>query len=245
MIKPLTKVSKDGEVYSRPQEVVENIASALGLGLDAIRARLKEDDANADGYLKSECLVYLFREARDKGDDAMFNLIATALLSRCETILLSKRSNTSVRLHDDILAEFACLLANESSQQLDYYECRFNRAFRMHRLEMVRKEAKRCKKVETRAFGSSTSDADDEETHADEPACRSRESDDLARRELLDQLPPDLRKAVVLCEMGYPIESKDPSKDTVATLCGVSERTIHNWLKRAKVILPNPTKEST
>ncbi len=115
MIKPLTKVSKDGEVYSRPQEVEESIKSALGLDIEAIRARLREGDTNVGEYLNSECLVYLFREAREKGDDAMVNLIATALLSRCETILLSKRSKVSARFHDDILAEFACLLANDST----------------------------------------------------------------------------------------------------------------------------------
>ena len=243
MIRPLTKISKDGEVYSRPRGVEENIESAVRLGIEAIKARLKEEKPDSENYLKSECLVYLFREARSRRDDAMTNLLATALLTRCERILQSKLPKASEHFREDILAEFAVILANDSSNELDYYEVRFNDAFRTHRIGMVKKEIQRCKKVETQTFGTSTND-DEEEVHSDEPSCRPTESDDLIRNELLDQLPPDIQKAVVLCEMGYPIESNNPSKDTVAKLCGVSERTIHNWIKRAQMILPNPSKES-
>lgn len=243
MIRPLTKTSKDGEVYSRPKTVEKNIKSAIGLGIEVIKARLKEEKPRSENYLKSECLVYLFREARSSLDDVMANLLATALLTRCERILHSKLTKVSNRLHEDILADFAVILVNDSSSELDYYEVRFNHAFRTHRLEIVRTEVNRCEKVEAQKFGSSTND-DEEEVHSDEPSCQPKESDKLIRNELLDQLPPKIQKAVVLREMGYPIESNDPSEDTVATLCGVRERTIHNWIKKAQKILPNPSKES-
>ncbi len=242
MIKPLTKVTKEGKLYSRPRKVEDNIQSAIGLGIEAIRTRLNEVDPGADEFLKSECLVHLFRESRDKCDDTMSNLLAKALLIRCEVVLQSK---VSARLHEDILQEFALILASDSNDELDYYECRFNSAFRTHWLGIVRTEANRRKKVETRVFESAASDTDDEDAHTDEPSCRPTESDDLVRDELLDRLPPDIRKAVVLREMGYEIESPDPTADTVATRCGVTGRTIHNWLNKAKEILPNSSKEST
>jgi len=244
MIRPLTKTSKGGEVYSRPKSVEENIESAIGLGIEAIKARLKEEKSTSKDYVKSESLVYLFREARRNRDDAMANMLATALLTRCESVLKSKLTKVSNRLHEDILAEFAVLLANDGDSELDYYEVRFNHAFRTHRLEMVRTEVRRCKKVETQTFGASTVD-DDEDFHSDEPISDPTESDELIRSELLDELPPEIQRAVVLREMGYPIESKDSSKDTVATLCGVSERTIHNWIGKAKNILKAHCKEST
>lgn len=244
MIKPLTKISKTGEVYSRPRRVEENIESAVGLGIEAIKARLKEDNPDSENFLKSESLVYLFREALSRCDDVMTNVIATELLTRCERILRSKLSKSSEHFREDILSDFAVILANDSSNKLDYYEVRFNLAFRTHRLGMVRKEVERCEKIATKTFGTSTND-NEKETRSDEPICRPIESDDLIRDELLDQLPPDIQKAVVLREMGYPIESNDLSEKTVATLCGVSERTIHNWIKKAQKILPNPNKEST
>ena len=50
----------------------------------------------------------------------------------------------------------------------------------------------------------------------------------------INNLPPDERKAVVLCHlMGYEEESEDPEKTTAATLCGVTGRTIRNRLSRA------------
>jgi DNA-directed RNA polymerase specialized sigma24 family protein len=51
-------------------------------------------------------------------------------------------------------------------------------------------------------------------------------------------LPPDERKAVVLCHYyGFKEESEDPTEQTAATLCGVTGRTIRNRLTRALVKL--------
>lgn len=243
-MRPLTKTSQDGELYSRPMTVVENIESAIGIGIEAIRVRIKEENPQSESYLKSESLVYLFREARRNRDDAMANLLATELLIRCESILQSKLTKVGNRLHEDILAEFAVILANDDDSELDYYEVRFNHAFRTHRLGIVRTEVKRCQKVENQTFMASAND-EEEEFHSDEPIYAPTESDELIRSEVLDRLPPEIQKAVVLREMGYAIESRDSSEDTVATICGVRERTIHNWIKKAQSILKSHSKEST
>lgn len=59
-----------------------------------------------------------------------------------------------------------------------------------------------------------------------------------ARNELLDALPADIRRAVVLChEMGYEEESVDPTKITAATLCGVTGRTIRSRIRQAAAYL--------
>lgn len=243
MIRQLTKTSKVGEVYSRPKSVEKNIESAIGLGIEAIKARLKDDKPASEEYLKSESLVYLFREARNRRDDAMMNLLATALLDRCDRILQAKLPKSSDHLREDILAEFAVILANDTNNELDFYEARFNRAFRMHRLGCVKKEIKQRERFETTAFGTTTNE-DQEVVHSNEPQRRPTESEELIRSELLDLLPPEIQKAVVLREMGYPIESNYPSEETVATLCGVTERTIHNWIKKAQNMLKAPSKES-
>lgn len=242
MIKPLTKKNKKGDVYTRPKTVEENIESAIGLDIESIRARLKEEKSDSENYLKSECLVYLFRESRIRHDNAMINLLATALLARCDLILKAKLPQFSEQLREDILAEFAEILADGTNNNLDYYEVRFNRAFRTHRLEKTRTEINQNKRFVPTAFGTTMSD-DQEEAHSDEPLIQPTESDNLIKQELLDQLPTQIQKAVVLRSMGYPIESNDPTENTVAKLCGVSARTIHNWITEAQNILNTVNKE--
>lgn len=243
MTKPLTKTSRDRKVYSRPKSIEENIESAIGLGIEAIKARLKQVNPPSEDYLKSESLIYLFREARNRRDDAMMNLLAAALLGRCDHILKAKLPNSIDHFREDVLAEFSVILANDANEELDFYEVRFNLAFRRHRLSCIKKEINQRERFETTAFGTTTNE-DQEVVHSNEPQRRPTESEDLSRSELLDQLPPEIQKAVVLREMGYPIESNNPSEKTVATLCGVTERTIHNRIKKAQNILIATSKES-
>ena len=57
--------------------------------------------------------------------------------------------------------------------------------------------------------------------------------------EVIKSLPPDERDPLILRIMGYEEESEDPNKTTIASLCGVTGRTIRNRLKRAtKKLLP-------
>ena len=62
------------------------------------------------------------------------------------------------------------------------------------------------------------------------------EENALFRKDFLTaikNLPADEHQAVVLRIMGYDEESEDPKKRTIATICGVTGRTIRNRLKRA------------
>src|SRR5207245_2257592 len=53
-------------------------------------------------------------------------------------------------------------------------------------------------------------------------------------RTAVESLPADEREAVVLVYyLGHEVESNDKNKETAATICGVSGRTIFNRLARA------------
>jgi DNA-directed RNA polymerase specialized sigma24 family protein len=47
------------------------------------------------------------------------------------------------------------------------------------------------------------------------------------------RLPDDLRRVVDLWLDGYPIEAKDPNKESISSIVGVTPRTIRNRMSRA------------
>ena len=132
------------------------------------------------------------------------------------------------------LGEFAELFANDihgdDNNELDFYECRFNLSFKTLRIDIARREMSRSKREVCLSDLSNNDKTQALENYymirqlATQNAILPEDSSNL--RELLnaiDALPPNERKAVVLCHiMGYKEESDDPDKKTAATLCGVT-----------------------
>lgn len=244
MAQPLTKVKKNGERYARPPSVEANVDGVLREDAAGIRRRLLVADANDADYLKSECLVHMARELTRRGEIELRNTVVMALFIRGEAILKSKIDASQIpnaeELRETILQEFALLLASdgadENPDELDFFECKFNAAFRAFRIDILR----RSKRADSHAsLSTDAHDTEDEvRTNQDVPSRRGEQEDGLTRVELLDRLPQQLREAVILChEMGYEAESEDPEKITAAKLCKVSGRTIRDRLKKAKEIL--------
>jgi len=251
MAEPLTKRKKTGERYTRPPAVEANIDGALRQGSTSLQTRLAATDEASLDYLRSECLVYLIRRLTGSGDRQIRDSVALVLLGRCEKILRSKIDGSQVPnadcLREEILGEFALLLASDGTgdnpDELDYFECRFNRAFRFFRIDMVRAaedEMSGCEALPVEIRDSE----DDVRSNPHIPYSHATQAGELETADLLARLPPKVRKAFVLCQyLGYEAESDDPSKVTAATLCKVSGRTIRNWLKQAKEFLSRSLEE--
>ena len=144
MVRPLTKTNKDGVRYVRPQAVETEIKVALQEDRTALRRRLMVTDRRSPEYLRSECLVHLIRDALRRRDEDRLNEALPILLSRCEAILKAKIANSlpgADELREEVLSEFSELLASdgmgERPDELDFYECRFNMAFRTLRIDVV------------------------------------------------------------------------------------------------------------
>ncbi len=253
MARPLTKRNSDGNLYVRPERVEAQINKILSQKLATLKHRLTVTDAQLPNYLLSECLVYLIRNACRNNDDAILNAVFPILLTRCEKMLLAKIQDNELSnaayVREEVLGQFSELFATDGTEEnrdrLDYFECRFNLAFRAFYKDLIRSERTRLKRFRPLP---SQADAPESHTHKEIPArlieaLQSPEKTDSAALlkeiyEAIDTLPDDEREAVILCHvMGYKIESRNPDEVTVATICKVSGRTIRNRLSRAAVKL--------
>lgn len=219
-----------------------------GQNLDAVVRRAQIRDRESGQYLPSECLVYLIREAGRQGDDTAMTAILPLLLPRCEATLKGKIRREEFpdaeNVIEDILSEFALLFAADLTDPLsplDFFECRFNAAFKTFFLGYVRRERRRRKDlVEIPARDDPDDDRTDEEVLTTmsgdilRPWCEGRGQLSEELSDAISRLSADEQKVVVLrFFMGLPEESVDPVKPSIASLCRVTPRTVRNRLGKA------------
>ena len=248
MVRPLTKRRSNGELYTRPRVVEAQIDEALKLDLTALRHRLEISDRQTSGYLRPECLVHLIREAMRTGDQDRISPVLSEFLRRCEANLLTKIPDSvffdAESVREEVLGRFSELVASDGNganpDELDFFEVRFNLAFRTFRIDLVKKEKKRLKHIASLPLPSADEQGESSEDvlarlseAARIPATQESNVFLLELQEAIDALPPEERQAVGLSLMGYKEESQDPDAVTVATLCKCSGRTIRNRLTRA------------
>ena len=84
------------------------------------------------------------------------SILLPPLLARCEAMLIRKIPDRSrpnaIDIREEILGEFSVLFAEDGSgenpDQLDFFECRFNRAFRYFRIDFMRRLRADAKQME-------------------------------------------------------------------------------------------------
>jgi len=248
MARRLTKKNKDGVLYTRPAAIESIIDALAGKDLDSIKGRAEIRSPDSNQYVPSECLVFLIRDAGRRGDHAAMNALLPYLLARCEGRLKGKIQREEFadaeKIREDILGEFAVLFAADLTDprcRLDFYECRFNAAFRAFYLHYLRRErARREDLVEIPARDDPEDDRTDEEmleTMSGEilrPWFQKRGQFSQEMKDAIVRLPEDERKAVVLhYYFGLPEDSIDRAKLSVASRCGVTGKTVRNRLGRA------------
>ncbi len=250
MARPLIKKNQNGEQYTRPPGIETKIDEALGQDVGTLVKRSRVTDSYSPDYLPSECLVHIIRDAIRRGDDRVATALVPLLINRCETNLrltvLDGQVPSAETVREDILSSFALMFAEDGTDghegELDYYECKFGRAFRTLRIDYVRSEFSRRRELTdlpepTNEEGESSFDSDVLARLSRMARTKPAQEDRIYLPQVLkavNDLPPDERRAVVLCRLlGYDAESNDPAKRTAATICDVEGRTIRNRLSRA------------
>lgn len=242
MARSLTKSDRTGKPYVRPANVEANIDGVLALSASDLADRLAIRDPKSSDYIMSESLVHLIRRAIEASDERISGCVLPVLLRRCERQMQNMLTGNGIdrsSLCEEVLSAFSELLARDGngSSELDFYECRFNQAFRFFRLDILKAEKTRISRNlhlpeqgeahTSREINRAISAAFDSDTPEDH----------VLSRELLhaiDQLPAEERRALVLVKLlGFDTESADQTKTTAATLCGVSGRTIRTRLSTA------------
>lgn len=251
MAPPLTKINAQGSVYTRPPKVEAQIDEVALLSPTELKLRLDVTKPEKDGFLRSETLVHLLRSGIATDNMATLNAILPVLLKRCENTLkgkIFKSFPAAEELCEDILGVFAELLASDGAgdipDELDFFECRFNLAFRTFWIDHANLEVMHLGGLVAVEIEEGLDEvlADDvclkdisDSLHHDTPEAHLRMQRLLGA---IDTLPEKERDAVVLVYiMGFKEESKDPDEETAATKCRCTGRTIRNRLASAAVKL--------
>ena len=252
MARPLTNTKAEGALYTRPPAVEAQIDEAVCLSRSELQTRLLVADRNAPGYLRSECLVHLVRQGRRSDDQRLMSAVLPILLGRCEANLLVKVPDggmpDAAGLRQEILEDLTDLFVTDGTgdfpDELDFFECRFNKAFRALRIDAVRRDVRRRKREIPVVDLPASEAASEPDAYEDAFARLSDAFKTLPTQEwdvfrepfakAIEALPDNERDAVILVHvLGYKEESEDPGEETAATRCNCTGRTIRNRLTRA------------
>ncbi len=245
-IRELTHRNRDGVLYRREAAVEEQIAAALTLAPAALIERVHINDADAPGYLREECLVYLLREYAYAGETALVAALGEALLARCTGYIAGKLYALGPVARDDAFGEVVAslfdLILDLESDRGDFLQVRFWVVLERLVVSTFGRQAREIARAQRQVSLSALpgADGDDEERRVAaapealaEPALPLDQA--LLYREALGTLDEPYRTAFVLRYYeGWPIEDQDPTVPTISRYFAKTPRTIRNWMAAAE-----------
>lgn len=244
MARPLRKHKLDGTLYFRRDKVDAEIRSLAGISAAELERRADLWQVGDPGFVSPEALLYFVRNAaagahRDKLTEKLLLRVARRVPSAADaggkTVSLTK-----MNIREDVRDHFVDLLLSDRKQyddRLDYYEVNFNGAVAADR----RDANDRHWKHENRTAELETEDgevsAQVESAVGDYDPFDVDELDKKDYRFLLneeiDSLPEFQRRIVVMWRQDIPIESNDPSVESISKVLGKSEKTIRTHRDKA------------
>lgn len=245
MVHPLRKIKLDGTLYRRRPAVEAEIQELAAISTSELEYRASILSRSSSEFVSPEALVHFVRNAeagthRERLTERLlhrvFRLVPSAEGSGGGTVSLTK---TNIR--DDVVDHFIDLLLSDRAtydDRLDYYEINFNSAIAKDRKDASGRHWKRENRNEE--LGA------DEEADVEEAAIGGiggydpfdpheldRKIYRLRLDEAIDSLPELQRRIVEMWRQEIPIDSQDPSVETISKVLGKSEKTIRTHRDKA------------
>jgi hypothetical protein len=215
--------------------VEAEIDHVMALPLAERRRRGQVQNPSSGEFLRSETVVHLLRlDLREGGDGGPY---LQTLIKRCEANLRSAIHPSvpqAVQLRKEILQEFALLFVGEvqdGGDELDFFECKFNSAFRGIRTNIFNAHITRIGHEAPEPSGPGGENDEGGSGGVVVDVWRAPQAEDALFvqqvRALVMTFPPNERKAIALCRIRGLTQAEAGLK------IGVTERTIRNLLARA------------
>lgn len=237
MSRPLRKHKLDGSLYFRRVEVEAEIQALAGISTDELERRAALWPVSEPGFVSPEALVYLVRNAdpgahREKLTEMLLLRLARRIPSignaGGDTVSLTK-----MNVRDDVRDHFVDLLLSDRrdyDDRLDYYEINFNSAVASDRRDANARHWKHENRTTELEIDDGEVSTKVEAAVGEYDPFDADEIDKKDYRLLLDDaiesLPEFQRRIVVMLRQEIPIESKDPSVESISKALGRSEKSI-------------------
>lgn len=264
-VRPLTHRNRQGEIYQRTEVVEKQIRSALSLGSAAMIEEARIRNNTAPNYLQEECLVYLIREYKSRGERRIVEELSEILLRRCSKYIndgvrnLRSKHDHSERVEHafrDVVDELFEQILDIESDRGDFLQVRFWPVVGKLRISAFNRCLEDLNRAKDAVTWDSVAGYEGHSEEGEEKRGRKRRGSDSeppqeaglsaeqraayldAAREVLDRVDEPYKTAFVLhhCH-DWPIETKDPRLPSISGYFGKTPRTISDWLRRAEEMI--------
>lgn len=236
MSRPLRKYKPDGTPYFRRNEVEAELQSLTGISETELERRASQWSAKDPDFVSPEALLYFVRNAAPGAhrDKLTVNLLVR-LIRRVPSIANAGGdtvSLTRMNIREEVRDHFIDLLLSDREQyddRLDYYEVNFNHAVAVDRHDANARHWKRENRT------AELENEDGEVSTKVEAVVKYDpfDADELDKKDYrlrlddaIDSLPDLQRRIVVMLRQEIPIESKDPSVESISKSLCRSEKSV-------------------
>lgn len=242
--RPLRKTKLNGTPYYRREVVEVEIDEIATLSVIELVRRAALWPSTASGFVSPEALVHFVRKLPDGAhrDKLIEQLLGRVVrrIPRPADAGNHTESLTRMNIREDVVDRFVDLLLSdrgEYDERFDYYEVNFNSAIAKARLDA----SNRHWMHENRNDELGSDDAGvSERMEAALGDYDPFDADELDKKDYrlllddaIDSLPEFQRRIVEMWRQEIPIESKDPSVDSISKVLGKTEKTIRTHRDKA------------
>lgn len=250
-IEPLRKRTRDGDLYTRREEIVVFIRRSLKWSFDDLMEKASVRNRRHSDYVPSEVLLYRLRQTKSDNADGRFVSLYNVLIDRVEAACPKPNSRRGEQEYEDFrIAEIRdatmekvieLILKDRQGydEQLDAYELFFDRAVRSVRITKFRQVSGRENVSESVVHQDGSEEIRQEVEDALErykrPGLTTEEDLDyrIHVRRAIDALPTEERKVIDLILAEIPIETNKEGEPSMTQLLGCTEKTVRNRRDRA------------